>query len=254
MRICTYPDCQKKHYSKSLCKSHYRNQPSQVEKSKEYRKRRYHEGGGYQGELVKDPELTKKRTEIAKKYRKTEAYKTSRKDYYSRPETKEKKRQWGKVYGKTYCTPEVKARKQKNRRASNKSLHNKAKRNAYAAELRRTNPNYKLRTVLRTRLRNALNGNPKVGSFVQDLGCSIDFLRQYLESKFKPSMSWENHGSTESSWNIDHIRPLSSFDLTSLEEFKKACHYTNLQPLWRPENLAKGDKMPTYFSGHLDLK
>ena len=100
-----------------------------------------------------------------------------------------------------------------------------------------------LANLLRGRLNRAIERNSKVGSAVKDLGCSIDFLKQYLESKFLPGMTWENRGSGNDRWNIDHIIPLSSFDLTDREQFKKACHYANLQPLWEQDNLKKGNKI-----------
>ena len=93
---------------------------------------------------------------------------------------------------------------------------------------------------LRSRLRKAIKNNQKTGSAVDDLGCSIEELKIYLESQFQDNMSWDNYGLK--GWHIDHIIPLASFDLTIEEEFKKACHYTNLQPLWAKDNLIKGAK------------
>lgn len=103
---------------------------------------------------------------------------------------------------------------------------------------RQENVGVKLAHNLRARLRLALLNEQKVGSAIQDLGCSIEYFKQYLEFQFKNGMTWDNYGE----WHIDHTKPLASFDLTNREQFLKACHYTNLQPLWAAENLAKGSK------------
>ena len=99
--------------------------------------------------------------------------------------------------------------------------------------------NFKLAAKLRNRLNDALNGKRKYISAVKDLGCTVDELRIYLESKFQPGMTWDNYGK----WHVDHIMPISSFDLSDPEQQKAVCHYTNLQPLWAIDNLKKGDKI-----------
>jgi hypothetical protein len=68
------------------------------------------------------------------------------------------------------------------------------------------------------------------------VGCSPEFLRAHLEALFQPGMNWANR----SEWHIDHIQPCSAFDLTVLEEQQKCFHFTNLQPLWKRDNLSKG--------------
>ena len=45
-----------------------------------------------------------------------------------------------------------------------------------------------------------------------------------------------------SEYHIDHIKPISKFDLTNEEEQKKCFHYTNLQPLFAIDNLRKSNK------------
>lgn len=103
--------------------------------------------------------------------------------------------------------------------------------------------NMKIATNLRRRINCAIKHNQKSGSAVEDLGCSIKNLKSYFESKFYPNpttnemMSWENYGYY--GWHIDHIVPLHTFDLTDPKQFKKATHYTNLQPLWAEDHIKK---------------
>jgi hypothetical protein len=111
----------------------------------------------------------------------------------------------------------------------------------YSNKQRAVNLQFRIKEVLRSRLVKLLKNKPKVGSAVQDLGCSIDQLKAHLESQFQPGMSWESYG--KCGWHIDHIKPLASFDLTDENQLKQACHYTNLQPLWARDNLSKGAKV-----------
>jgi hypothetical protein len=66
-------------------------------------------------------------------------------------------------------------------------------------------------------------------------------LITHFESNFQPGMTWDNHGE----WQIDHIRPVSSFHYTSIldEEFKQCWSLENLQPLWAVDNMAKGNRI-----------
>jgi Uri superfamily endonuclease len=100
---------------------------------------------------------------------------------------------------------------------------------------------FKLAKLLRARINRAIFKNiGDSNSAVRDLGCTISELKQHLESKFEPGMTWDNWG--KYGWHIDHIRPLSKFDLADRVQFLKACHYANLQPLWAIDNLRKGSK------------
>lgn len=100
----------------------------------------------------------------------------------------------------------------------------------------RSSPEFKLGITLRNRLGRLLRGNPRRGSFVRDLGCSVVELRRHIEKQFAADFAWANWGAL---WELDHIRPLVSFDLTDRDQFLAACHYTNLRPLGIEQHRAK---------------
>lgn len=112
----------------------------------------------------------------------------------------------------------------------------------YKKLIRKQNPIIKLIELQRGRIRKVLKNNKKSNKTIKLLGCTGSFLKQYLESKFLPGMSWDNHGK----WHIDHIIPCASFDLSKSEQQQECFHYTNLQPLWAVDNLKKSKNILKY--------
>jgi hypothetical protein len=64
---------------------------------------------------------------------------------------------------------------------------------------------------------------------------SPEYLKKHIERQLKPGMTWDNI-------HIDHIKPISRFDLSDPEQFLQCCHWTNLQPLLAEDNLTKHNK------------
>lgn len=124
-------------------------------------------------------------------------------------------------------------------------LANKPARAEYArtwsAERRRTDPLFRLKSSLRARTNGAIRrgGFSKQSSMSEFLGCDWDALKAHIELHFAPGMTWANYGSV---WVIDHHVPLAS--ATTAEDLFRLCHYSNLRPLGKVENLRKAAKMP----------
>lgn len=106
-----------------------------------------------------------------------------------------------------------------------------------------TDPAYKIMCNLRSRLRGAIKRNTKAASTIGLTGCSLDELKQHIESQFGDGMTWEKLLSGEI--ELDHIRPCASFDLSDPEHQRECFHYSNLQPLWRKDNRRKYSKWIT---------
>jgi hypothetical protein len=106
---------------------------------------------------------------------------------------------------------------------------------------RATNPEYRLKKHLRTRVYRALKGIRKETPTMTLLGCTVEELKAHLEQQFVDEMSWDNYG--RRGWEMDHIIPCASFDLMDPVQLAECFHYTNLQPLWGPDNWRKGSKI-----------
>ena len=82
----------------------------------------------------------------------------------------------------------------------------------------------------------AIERNQRTGTAIDALGCSVVLLKKYIAKQFKRGMSWNNWKTV---WELDHIRRLSAFDLLNPKQYAKACHYTNLQPMFIAEHRKK---------------
>lgn len=125
----------------------------------------------------------------------------------------------------------------KNYRTENK-LNINAYSNQYEKDIKKKDPIYKLKILLRKRIYHFLKNRKiiKSNKTFEIIGISPTGLKKYMEEKFSNGMNWNNQGK----WQIDHIIPLSS--AKNEEEIYKLCHYTNLQPLWAEDNIKKGSK------------
>lgn len=122
------------------------------------------------------------------------------------------------------------------------NLKNKSKikdyNNYYHKNRRNKDPIYKLTQYIRSRIYGVLGGGRSKRS-LDILGCSPSEFRQHLERQFEPWMSWDNMGGKRvlgpnTTWDIDHIIPLSSAQTT--DDVYRLNHYTNLRPLCSHQN------------------
>ena len=114
------------------------------------------------------------------------------------------------------------------------------------ARLRRSTPQGRIESSVRAGIIGSLRrkGGRKGKSKTFDaLGYTVAQLIEHLERQFVRGMLWANYGQ----WHVDHIIPLASFNYQTTDdpEFRAAWALSNLRPLWKTDNLAKGAKRLT---------
>jgi len=116
-----------------------------------------------------------------------------------------------------------------------KQANNKHKRKKWKQD-----PQYRFSRNLRKSLSENLkaNGWSKKTKTYEYIGLTKEEFVEHIESQFEKGMSWHNWGFD--GWHLDHRLPLSA--AKTEEEAGMLWYYTNLQPMWGNENLAKSNK------------
>jgi hypothetical protein len=199
-----------------------------LQKGKEYRKEnKEHYNSGVRKRRAENKEGVKK---------------TNRRCYVKNAEKRKQSAKEYRMANPDKCKESCRSYSKTHRNTINVAKHN------YYHNVEKHKPHIMIKKALRTRIKTAFKkiGLRKNCSATEHLGCSDEELKLHFENLFYDrfngeKMTWENHGTY--GWHIDHIKPLSSFDLTDPEQVKLACYYTNLQPLWAEDNLKKGDTL-----------
>lgn len=111
-------------------------------------------------------------------------------------------------------------------------------------ERRKTDPFFRMKLSLKGRLNSFVYRGraKKIVSNNELIGCDWSYFKKYIQKQFRPGMNWKNYGK----WHIDHIKPMTSFNLLDVKDQFKCCNYKNLQPLWGWENRKKSNKLNYY--------
>ena len=230
-KSCFSKDSKKKDGLQSVCKNckkeYYQDNKEQIkEKKKEYRQNN-------------KEQIKEKKKEYNKEYRQNN--KEQIKEYYQ-DNKKHIKEQHKEYY--QYNKKHIKERKKEYRQENKEQIKERHK--EYEKERYKSDPIFKLKQNLRSRLRHVLNSkNLKKSKHTIDiLGCSIEELKLHLESQFEQWMNWSNNGPYDpknlDTWQIDHIEPLAN--AVTEEDVYRLSHYTNLRPLRAIDNIIKKDK------------
>jgi len=135
------------------------------------------------------------------------------------------------------------------------SYENKEKRNKYSRkynkEKYKNDSEFKLKSLVRVRIRHALKNNVKKSKSMVYLGCTVEEAVRHIESKFhnhpetNEKMTWDRLGNKKNTWQIDHIVELDRFDFSKEEDIIKAFNYQNIQPLWFEDHIKKTQEYKT---------
>jgi hypothetical protein len=103
----------------------------------------------------------------------------------------------------------------------------------------KTDPVFKFLNTQRSKIRQALKKR-KTNHTIEYLGCTAEEFYDWMYFQFDENFTFENHGKE---WHIDHVIPISHFNLENIDEQYQCLNWRNTMPLSVQENLSKNNKI-----------
>jgi hypothetical protein len=169
-----------------------------------------------------------------------------------RKEWYKKNKQYVAEYQKKYRMKNIEkvtAQQKKHRKQNIERL--RAEDRERSARKRKTlkgNLDERIKTGINSKIRRGMKGGRK---WEEVVGYTFDQLKIHLEKLFTDGMTWDRFLNGEI--HIDHKIPRSAFNYESPSDFdfKKCWELKNLCPMWRKENISKGNKLERPFQPSL---
>jgi len=134
-----------------------------------------------------------------------------------------------------------------NRKSWKNDKYRHERRRKYHINVLTKRPDYKLKKLLRARIKNAVKiyETIKSNKTMILIGCDANFLKQHLQQTAINNgyFNFDINNFSGKEFNIDHIIPCSKFNLKCSYHQKLCFNWTNLQILSAKENQVKKDKI-----------
>ncbi len=109
---------------------------------------------------------------------------------------------------------------------------------------------YRITSAAKTRTMCALK-DLKPFQVFELIGCSKKEFLKWLSFQFYGDQTLENFGAL---WHMDHVIPVSFFNLSDCREAEMCFHWTNIRPLYSKDNHKKASKIiKTDILKHMDV-
>jgi hypothetical protein len=97
--------------------------------------------------------------------------------------------------------------------------------------------NFRLSKIYRNRMNSYLKGSENDMKYLQ---CSLNDFKEIIEKQLDNNMNWDNQGIL---WELDHVIPVSIFNLEILEHRNVCFHWCNYKPILKHHNRTKSNKI-----------